>query len=151
MLHIFYFSRIYKMEFPLELQSIINQYAKPASAMLRTDWREGSSIIKILKQDRWWFDYRRWSRRWDGTRTWTWVDWCKDNMIIGPPRNPSSHELFVLNKEYLSFEDYWRHHLPWCKTWPDYDDHSWCTGPHHTTLPEWVITEYIAAPNPTVC
>ena len=115
MLHIFYFSRRYKMELPLELQSIINQYAKPASAMLRTDWREGSSIIKILKQDRLWFDYRRWATLrlllslaggWD--EDCTWVDWCKDNMIIGPPRN-------------------------------------------RTTLPEWVITEYNAAPIPTVC
>ena len=148
MLHIFYFSRIYKMEFPLELQSIINEYAKPASAMLRTDWREGSSIIKILKQDRWWFDYRRGRTWW--TRRWTWVDWCKDKMIIGPPRNLSGDELTGLNEEYLSFEDFWRHSLPWCKTWPDSEDHSWCTGQHHTTLPEWVITDYIAETNPAL-
>ena len=91
------------MELPLELQSIINQYAKPASAMLRTDWREGSSIIKILKQDRLWFDYRSECGRreidpsgvmggpWKDftfTLNRTWVEWCKDKMIIGPP-NPT--------------------------------------------------------------
>ena len=76
------------MIFPSEIQTIINQNAKPASAMLRENWREGSSIIGILKQDHWWIDYRRWSRRWDGTRTWTWIDWCKYNkMIIAPPRH----------------------------------------------------------------
>ena len=91
------------MQFPCEIQAIINEYAKPASAMLREDWREGSSIIKHLKEDRWWFDYRRECGRreidpfgvmggpWKDftfTLNSTWVDWCKDNMIIGPPRNP---------------------------------------------------------------
>ena len=79
------------MQFPDEIQAIINQYAKPASAMLREDWREGSSIIKILKQDRWWIDYvasrqagYRLATTTTSTATWTWVDWCKDKMIIGP-------------------------------------------------------------------
>ena len=103
------------MELPRELQSHIIEFADNGPATLRDNWQEGSSIIKILKQDRLWFDYRRWATLrlllslaggWD--EDCTWVDWCKDNMIIGPPRN-------------------------------------------RTTLPEWVITDYIAAPNPTVC
>ena len=45
------------MEFPCEIQTIINDYAKPASAMLRENWREGSSINAILTRDQWWEDY----------------------------------------------------------------------------------------------
>ena len=133
------------MIFPSEIQTIINQYAKPASAMLRENWREGSSIIGILKQDNWWIDYRRWSRRWDGTRTWTWVDWCKDKMIIGPPRSRSYREEAELDEDYLTWDDIIRHCRPWSKTWPAPDDRSWCTGPHKTTLPDWVKTYYLAA------
>ena len=144
------------MIFPSEIQTIINQYAKPASAMLREDWREGSSIIGILKQDHWWIDYNtrpcaRAATTIRTTTTWTWIDWCKDKMIIGPPRSLSYREEAELDEDYLSWDDIFRHCRPWCKTWPDSDDHSWCTGPHRTTLPEWVITEYNAAPNPTVC
>ena len=133
----------YIMEFPCEIQMIINDYAKPASAMLRENWREGSSIIKILKQDRWWFDYRRGRTWW--TRRWTWVDWCKDKMIIAPPRSRSAREEAELDEDYLNWDDIIRHCRPWSKTWPAPDDRSWCTGPHKTTLPDWVKTEYIAA------
>ena len=131
------------MEFPCEIQMIINDYAKPASAMLRENWREGSSIIKILKQDRWWFDYRRGRTWW--TRRWTWVDWCKDKMIIAPPRSRSAREEAELDEDYLNWDDIIRHCRPWSKTWPAPDDRSWCTGPHKTTLPDWVKTDYLAA------
>ena len=131
------------MEFPCEIQMIINDYAKPASAMLRENWREGSSIIKILKQDRWWFDYRRGRTWW--TRRWTWVDWCKDKMIIAPPRSRSAREEAELDEDYLNWDDIIRHCRPWSKTWPAPDDRSWCTGPHKTTLPDWVKTDYLEA------
>ncbi|MAH21081.1 MAG: hypothetical protein CMB96_06590 [Flavobacteriaceae bacterium] len=142
------------MQFPDEIQTIINQYAKPASAMLREDWREGSSIIKILKQDRWWIDYR--TREWEQvapwttatTTTWTWVDWCKDKMIIGPPRSRSYREEAELDEDYLSWDDIIRHCRPWSKTWPDPDDHSWCKV---RAVPDWAVVEYIAAGSPTPC
>ena len=130
------------MIFPSEIQTIINQYAKPASAMLREDWREGSSIIGILKEDRWWIDYRRWSRRWDGTRTWTWIDWCKDKMIIGPPRSRSYREEAELDEDYLSWDDINRHCIPWSKTWPHPDDHSWCKV---RAVPDWAIRDFMEA------
>ena len=133
----------YIMEFPCEIQTIINDYAKPASAMLREDWREGSSIIKILKEDRWWIDYRRGRTWW--TRRWTWVEWCNDKMIIAPPRSRSAREEAELDEDYLNWNDIIRHCRPWSKTWPAPDDRSWCTGPHKTTLPDWVKTEYLAA------
>ena len=79
------------MQFPCEIQAIINEYAKPASAMLREDWREGSSIIKHLKADRWWSDYMF---EYEGLypNEESWIEWCKDKMIIGPPRHRSSRE-----------------------------------------------------------
>ena len=144
------------MELPLELQSIINQYVKPASAVLRTDWREGSSIIKILKQDRWWFDYRRECGRreidsfgvmggpWKGftfTLKSTWVEWCKDKMIIGPPHPRLAFAAF-LDEDYLTMEDIIRHCRPWSKTWPHPDDRSWCKV---RGIPDWAEEEFLRA------
>ena len=142
------------MQFPDEIQAIINQYAKPASAMLREDWREGTSIIKILKQDRWWIDYRAAVAR--GYRlattiktwqtlppsTWTWIDWCKDKMIIGPPRSRTYHEEAELDEDYLTLDDIIRHCRPWSKTWPHPDDHSWCKV---RKVPDWAIREFMEA------
>ena len=143
------------MQFPYEIQTIINQYAKPASAMLRENWREGSSIIGILKQDRWWLDYRREcgrvvvytmvieGRPWKDftfTLNGTWVEWCKDKMIIGPPRHRSSREEAELDEDYLTMEDIIRHCRPWSKTWPHPDDRSWCKV---RAVPDWAIKEYL--------
>ena len=130
------------MIFPSEIQTIINQYAKPASAMLRENWREGSSIIGILKQDNWWIDYRRGCGRWDGTMNWTWVEWCEDKMIIGPPRSRSAREEAELDEDYLTWDDIIRHCRPWSKTWPHPDDHSWCKV---RKVPEWAIREFMEA------
>ena len=131
---------------------LLETITKFASHVTRENWREGSSIIKILKQDHWWNDYRtRPCARAATTTTWTWIDWCKDKMIIGPPRSRSYREEAELDEDYLTMEDIFRHCRPWSKTWPHSDDHSWCTGPHHTTLPEWVIAEYNDTPNPSLC
>ena len=108
--------------------------------MLREDWREGSSIIKILKQDQWWIDYRRGRTWW--TRRWTWVEWCKDKMIIGPPRSRSYHEEAELDEDYLTWDDIIRHCRPWSKTWPHPDDHSWCKV---RKVPDWAIREFMEA------
>ena len=139
------------MQFPDEIQTIINDYAKPASAMLREDWREGSSIIKILKQDRWWIDYRLEYEivvTWPFTLKGTWVEWCEDKMIIGPPRHRSRREEAELDEDYLTWDDIIRHCRPWSKTWPHPDDHSWCKV---RAVPDWAIVEYIAAGSPTPC
>ncbi len=152
MLHIFYFSRRYKMEFPREIQAIINQYAKPASATLRADWRQGSSIINILKEDLWWKEYVD-DRPvvFDENMNDTWYEWCLDKIIIGPPRYRSPSELTGYNDWYMDDHEIQRHYIPWTKTWPAHDDLSWCIGPHHTTLPDWVIAEYNAETNPALC
>lgn len=36
------------MEFPIEMQMLINDYARP---MTRPDWRKGSYIVRTLKAD----------------------------------------------------------------------------------------------------
>ena len=133
----------YIMEFPCEIQTIINDYAKPASAMLRENWREGSSINAIVTRDQWWEDYIfGWGCMHNDE---SWLEWCKYKMIIGPPRHRSSREEAELDEDYLTMEDIIRHCRPWSRTWPAPDDRSWCTGPHKTTLPDWVKTEYLAA------
>ena len=129
------------MQFPCEIQAIINEYAKPASAMLREDWREGSSIIKYLKEDRWWSDYMF---EYEGLypNEESWIEWCKDKMIIGPPRRRSSREEAELDEDYLTWEDIIRHCRPWSKTWPASDDHSWCKV---RGVPDWAVEEYLEA------
>ena len=129
------------MQFPCEIQAIINEYAKPASAMLREDWREGSSIIKHLKADRWWSDYMF---EYEGLypNEESWIEWCKDKMIIGPPRHRSSREEAELDEDYLTTEDIIRHCRPWSRTWPHPDDHSWCKV---REVPDWAKEEFIAS------
>ena len=124
------------MIFPTEIQTIINDYAKPASAMLREDWREGSSIIKILKQDRWFVDFKWYKDIYEDS----WVEWCKDKMIIGPPRHRSSREESELDEDYLTMDDIIRHCRPWSKTWPHPDDHSWCKV---RAVPDWAVKEFL--------
>ena len=115
--------------------------------MLREDWREGSSIIKHLKADRWWsdymFDYENIYRRaWLALEEESWIEWCKDKMIIGPPRHRSSREEAELDEDYLTMEDIIRHCRPWSKTWPHPDDHSWCQVRKVT---DWAIREFMEA------
>ncbi len=134
------------MELPHELQSHIIEFADNGPATLRADWREGSSIIGIFKKDLWWDDYMRCQLQRDEHQLDkdSWVDWCKYKMIIGPPRHRSYREEAELDEDYLSTEDIIRHCRPWSRTWPSPDDRSWCTGPHRTTLPDWVIAEFTA-------
>ena len=73
--------------------------------MLRENWREGSSIIKILQQDKWFVDFK-WSIDVCGYED-SWVEWCKDKMIIGPPRSRSAREEAELDEDYLTRS------LPW--------------------------------------
>ena len=72
----------------------------------------------------------------------TWVEWCKDKMIIGPPRHRSSREEAELDEDYLTMEDIIRHCRPWSKTWPHPDDHSWCKV---RKVPDWAIREFMEA------
>ena len=128
------------MQFPNEIQAIINQYAKPASATLRTDWRKGSSIIGILTRDQWWEDYIYSFGHLHNDESWH--DWCADKLIIGPPRYRSDRELTGYNEEYMSDHDIQRHYIPWVHTWPRPGDHSWCKV---RGVPDWAKQDYIAS------
>ena len=151
MLHIFYFTPRYKMTTPkrsigLLPARLIRDFSKPVT---RSNWREGSILNATITHDRWWEDYiYSWGNLHNDE---SWHDWCVDKLIIGPPRYRSGREMAELDDAYLTGEEFLTHCLPWIKTWAEREDYSWCTGPHHTTLPKWVTAEYIAAPNPTVC
>ena len=119
---------------------LIRKYSQPCT---RVDWRKGSSINAILTRDQWWEDYIfSWGNLHNDE---SWHDWCVDKLIIGPPGYRSGRELAELDEDYLDGRGFIRHYVTWMKTWPDPDDHSWCTGPYRTTLPDWVIAEYIAS------
>ena len=123
------------MQFPSEIEMLIKQFAQPRAATTHPDWREGSSIIWELVSDPWWYDFEVHGKAED-----TWVDWCKDKMIIGPPRQRSNREEAELDEHYLPPEDIIRHYLPWSRTWPHPDDHSWCKV---RAVPNWAKNEYI--------
>lgn len=106
-------------------------------ATTRSDWRNGSSIIWELVSDPWWYDFEECGFLQEG---YSWVDWCKDKMIIGPPRQRSRREEAELDEDYLSHEDIIRHCRPWSRTWPHPDDHSWCKV---REVPKWAKNEFI--------
>ena len=126
------------MNFPVEISNEIAQYAWAWRAPLRDNWREGSSINAILTRDQWWEDYiYSWGNMHDDE---SWVEWCKDKMIIGPPRHRSSREEAELDEDYLSMEEFRRHFVPWMETWPEPGDHSWCKV---RAVPDWAVKEYL--------
>ena len=76
------------MRFPSDIEAQIKQFAQPRAATLREDWREGSSIINIIKQDPLWVEWQ------DGVPHWTGVDlylWCKLRGFIGPASERAGH------------------------------------------------------------
>ena len=117
---------------------MVKQFVQPSVATTRLDWRDGSSIIELLEQDRWWDDYN-WHCLFQCDED-TWVDWCRDKMIIGPPRQRSRREEAELDEDYLTQEDIIRHCRPWSRTWPHPDDHSWCKV---RAVPSWAKNDYI--------
>lgn len=74
------------------------------------------------------------------------LDWLRHRLILGPPRPRSHRELAEMNEDYLTMSEFHSHYKQWMKTWPDPDDHSWCSGPYRTTLPDWVISDYNKKP-----
>lgn len=109
------------MHFPSDIEAQIKQFAQPRAATLREDWREGSSIINIIKQDPLWTE-------WQGSdlkRRWTGVDlylWCKIRGFIGPASERAGH----------NDPTYW-----------EPITHPWERGYSYDKLPGWVIREFI--------
>jgi hypothetical protein len=139
------------MEFPSDIEALVTQYTWAWRAPTHPNWREGSSIIAILQNDPWWQDYiydigMKYDEHWTGSSDWdnTWIDWCKDKMIIGPPRRRSDRELTGLDEDYMSEDDVARHYIPWAMTWTERGDHSWCKV---RDVPDWAKEEYIRTRN----
>ena len=113
-------------------------------------------ISEFSKPYQWWREYPTPSAEavfasdwiqdfWDDAIRLSLLDWLRKRLILGPPRPRSDRELAEMDEDYLTLEEFKRHYVTWMKTWPDPHDHSWCSGPHRTTLPEWVKREYIAS------
>lgn len=117
---------------------LLETITKFASPVTRENWREGSKCAEEIQKDRWWKDYT--NQRNQHIETFT--DWCDYVMILGPPRARRYYELAERDEDYLTEEDDARHFYPWRETWPACEDHSWCTGAHHTDLPEWVYIDF---------
>tara|TARA_B000000557_G_C20809099_1_gene459117 strand:+ start:495 stop:899 length:405 start_codon:yes stop_codon:yes gene_type:complete len=125
-----------------ELQAVIGEFADLGPATLRDDWREGSSILKHLKADRWWNDYAKHRPiSFDEDISVTWYEWCLEKMIIGPPRPRGNREITGYDEDYMSDEDFHRHFIPWSKTWPKPEDCSWCRC-RVRKVPDWAKIEY---------
>ena len=110
---------------------LISAYSKPVQR-----WRtESTPSAQALNDSRWMWDY--WG---DGDADENLVEWLEQRLILGPPRYRTGRELAEMDEDYLSREEFLRHYVPWMKTWPHPDDHSWCKV---RTVPDWVIEEYI--------
>ena len=103
------------MQFPEELEAVVNEFARP---LTRPNWRDGSDIVRAIKNDFWWDDYLTDFNSFDSDLLdCSWVEWCKNKMIIGPPRVLTDWELDNLDQEYLTDSDIERHIIPWRRTW----------------------------------
>ena len=127
---------------------LISEFSKPyqwwreyptpsAEAVFASDWI----------QDFWGDAFEHWNQRNDVVRgvnlfDLSLLDWLRQRLILGPPRPRSHRELAEMDEDYLTLEEFERHYVPWMKTWPESNDHRWCSGPYRTTLPDWVIKEY---------
>ena len=120
---------------------LISEFSKPYQW-----WREyrTPSVEAVLASD-WIQDF------WDDAIRLSLLDWLRQRLILGPPRPRSHRELAEMDEDYLTLEEFERHYVPWMKTWPEPNDHRWCSGPYRTTLPDWVIKEYNKAANPSRC
>ena len=111
------------MHFPSDIEAQIKQFAQPRAATLREDWREGSSIINIIKQDPLWTE-------WQGgggavAAAGTGVElylWCKIRGFIVPASERAGH----------NDPTYW-----------EPITHPWERGYSYDKLPGWVIRQFI--------
>ena len=115
---------------------LISDYSKPVQI-----WRKMSTpSAQALQHDRWIMDFWETADEEESL-----LEWLSDRLILGPPRPRSLQELSLMYEDYLLPHEFHRHFIPWMKTWPHSENHSWCTGPYHTTLPHWVYNHWHAS------
>ena len=108
------------MNFPSDIEAQIMQFAQPCAATLREDWREGSSIINILKHDPLWTEWQAGAHcRWTGVELYL---WCKLRGFIGPASERAGH----------NDPTYW-----------EPITHPWERGYSYDKLRGWVICEFL--------
>lgn len=109
---------------------LISAYSKPVQ-----HWRtESTPSAQALNDSRWMWDY--WGTAWDENL----VEWLEHRLILGPPRPRGRREICDYDEDYMTHDEFQRHYVPWAKTWPEPDDHSWCRV---RTVPDWAIEDFI--------
>ena len=143
------------MNFPPEIEKLIKKFAQPHWG-LRANWREGSYAAKAINECRWWDDYQLFRTEFGdeplpGLRKQaakrervTWVEWCKDKLIIGPPRFRGDHEIMDFDEDYLTSEE--RGYLFWCDNFPSHDDRKWVRNRFPRGVPDWAKDEWCNRP-----
>lgn len=112
------------------------------------DYMKGSPICRSMKHDSWWKDYiyskGYYFKIYRSTSTpFTWVDWCQEKMIIGPPRPRGNREICGYDEDYLRGDEFDRHYVPWMNTWPAPGDLSWCKARNERGVPDWSKQDYV--------
>jgi len=94
-------------------EGLVKELAQPCYVSLRPDWRNGSDTMRALKGCDWWKDYQHDMEKIGcDEQDSTWVQWCYNKMIIGPPRYRSNREIAEsgLDDEYLMFQENFSRH-----------------------------------------
>lgn len=153
-----YKSAHYRLKMPVlpsVVESIIADYAWVWRSDVRpnevfVDWRQGSPTVKHIYRDLWWQHYQAASTGlWSGNLGDSWVEWCVDKMILGPPRPRGYREITGYDEDYLmqrfvegGVTEFDRHYKPWMATWPEPEDRSWLKARGNRGVPEWAAEEY---------
>tara|TARA_B100001057_G_scaffold313122_2_gene313256 strand:- start:466 stop:939 length:474 start_codon:yes stop_codon:yes gene_type:complete len=141
----------FNMAVPSVVESMIADYAwvwrndvRPNEVFV--DWRKGSPSAKHIYRDQWWQDYMySWGNMHNDE---SWVEWCVDKMILGPPRPRGYREITGYDEDYLMDRrgegptEFDRHYVPWMATWPEPEDRRWVEARGERGVPEWAAEEY---------
>jgi hypothetical protein len=110
---------------------LISSYSKPVQR-----WRtESTPSAEALNNSRWMWDY--WGARGAEGNL---VEWLEHRLILGPPRPRGRREICDYDEDYMTPDEFRCHYVPWAKTWPEPDDHSWCKV---RSVPDWAKEEFI--------
>ena len=144
----------FNMAVPSDVESMIADYAWVWRNSVRpnevfVDWRQGSPTVKHIYRDLWWQHYKAAScGLWSGNLGDSWVEWCVDKMILGPPRPRGYREITGYDEDYLMQRfvegptEFERHYKPWMATWPEPEDQRWLKARGYRGVPEWAAEEY---------
>ena len=158
------------MNFPIEIERLIKEFAQPCAATTRPNWRdvdEWSGARKAVWRSGHMNEYI-WDSRTMVYGAWayagydenacedddafkgTWAQWCIEKRLIGPPRPRGDHEIMDLDDDYHhrrltdhedGLEEMVRYSA-WINTWPAPDDLRWVKARGPRGVPEWAKAEF---------